>query len=85
MPQRAYDERLLREAFNVARKARDAGEHPFGSLLADKDGHVSRAPLNGYNSGGGDRTAHPERLLAQSARDNLSLAALADCTLYTSP
>ncbi|TIS72505.1 MAG: nucleoside deaminase, partial [Mesorhizobium sp.] len=34
MPQRPYDERLLRQAFEVARKARDAGEHPFGSLLA---------------------------------------------------
>ncbi|TIX66391.1 MAG: nucleoside deaminase, partial [Mesorhizobium sp.] len=25
MPQRPYDERLLRQAFEVARKARDAG------------------------------------------------------------
>ncbi|TIU23939.1 MAG: nucleoside deaminase [Mesorhizobium sp.] len=71
MPQRPYDERLLRQAFEVARKARDAGEHPFGSLLADKDG-------------GGDRTAHAERLLASWAGMNFSLEKLASCTLYTS-
>jgi tRNA(Arg) A34 adenosine deaminase TadA len=84
MPQRPYDERLLRQTFDVARQARDAGEHPFGSLLADKDGKVLREQLNGYKSGGGDRTAHAERLLAQWAQQNLSLEELATCTLYTS-
>ena len=53
MPPRPYDERLLRQSFEVARKARDAGEHPFGSLLADKDGNVLREQPNGYKSGGG--------------------------------
>ena len=84
MPQRPYDERLLRQAFEVARKARDAGEHLFGALLADHDGKVLREQLNGYKSGGGDRTAHAERLLAQWAQRNLSLEELASCTLYTS-
>lgn len=84
MPQRDYDEPLLRQTFNVALKARDAGEHPFGSLLADKNGKVLREQPNAYNSGGGDRTAHAERLLAQWARENLSLEELASCTLYTS-
>ena len=84
MPQRPYDERLLRQAFEVARKARDAGEHPFGALLADKDGNVLREQLNGYKSGGGDRTAHAESLLARWAGVNLSLEELASCTLYTS-
>lgn len=84
MPQRAYDERLLRQTFDVARKARDAGEHPFGSLLTDKDGNVLREQPNAYKSEGGDRTAHAERLLAQWAQENLSLEELASCTLYTS-
>ena len=84
MPQRPYDERLLRQTFDVALKAREAGEHPFGSLLADKDGNVLREQLNGYKSGGGDRTAHAERLLAQWARVNLSDDEIASCTLYTS-
>lgn len=84
MPQRSYDERLLRGAFEVARKARDAGEHPFGALLADRHGNVLREQLNGYKSGGGDRTAHAESLLARWAGMNVALEELASCTLYTS-
>lgn len=84
MPQRDYDERLLREAFKVAAAARDGGDHPFGSLLADKAGNVLRRQGNGYSSEGGDRTAHAEKLLASWAAKNMSLEALQDCTLYTS-
>ena len=84
MPQRPYDESLLRQSFDVARQARDAGEHPFGSLLADKDGNVLREQLNGYKSGGCDRTAHAERLLASWAQKHMTLEELASCTLYTS-
>ena len=60
MPQRPYDERLLRQAFEVARRARDAGEHPFGALLADKDGNVLREQLNGYKSGGATAPLMPK-------------------------
>ena len=31
MPLRPYDETLLRRAFDVARRSREAGDHPFGS------------------------------------------------------
>ena len=84
MPLRPYDEPLLRRAFDVARRARDAGEHPFGSLLADKDGNVLREQPNGYKAGGGDRTAHAESLLARWAGMNLGPEELSSCTLYTS-
>lgn len=84
MPQRPYDERLLRRSFAVARRARDGGDHPFGSVLADGDGNVLREQGNGYSAEGGDRTAHAERLLASWAAKNLSLDELAACTLYTS-
>ncbi len=84
MPQRPYDEALLRQSFAVARRSRDGGDHPFGSLLADKNGKVLREQTNGYSSEGGDRTAHAEKLLATWAAKNLSLDELKDCTLYTS-
>lgn len=84
MPKRNDDERLLRQAFGVARRARDGGDHPFGSVLADRDGKVLREQGNGYTSEGHDRTAHAERLLASWAAKNLSLAQLAECTLYSS-
>ena len=84
MPQRDYDERLLREAFKAAEAARAGGDHPFGSILADKAGNVLRRQGNGYSSEGGDRTAHAEKLLASWVAKNLSLEQLQDCTLYTS-
>jgi tRNA(Arg) A34 adenosine deaminase TadA len=84
MPTRPNDERLLRQTFDVARKARDAGEHPFGALLADRDGNVLREQPNAYKSNGNDRTAHAERLVAQWGQENLTLDELATCTLYTS-
>jgi tRNA(Arg) A34 adenosine deaminase TadA len=84
MPQRPYDEALLRQSFAVATRAREAGDHPFGSVLADRNGKVLREQGNGYTSEGNDRTAHAEKLLASWAAKNLSLEELRECTLYTS-
>ena len=81
---RPYDEALLRLAFDVASRARAAGDHPFGSLLADGEGRALMEQGNGYTSEGGDRTAHAERLLASRAARAYELNFLARCTLYTS-
>ncbi len=78
------DEKLLRVAFGVARTARQSGDHPFGSILADAGGNVLMEQGNGYSSEGGDRTAHAERLLASRAAKAYSVEFLASCTLYTS-
>jgi tRNA(Arg) A34 adenosine deaminase TadA len=64
---RVYDEALLRLAFDVASRSRAAGDHPFGSVLADGEGRALMEQGNGYTSEGGDRTAHAERLLASRA------------------
>jgi tRNA(Arg) A34 adenosine deaminase TadA len=81
---RPYDEAALRRSFDVARKAREAGDHPFGSVLADEAGTVLMEQGNGYSSEGGDRTAHAERLLASRAARAYPLDRLAHFTLYTS-
>jgi tRNA(Arg) A34 adenosine deaminase TadA len=81
---RPYDEALLGQAFDVARRSRAAGDHPFGSVLADEAGNLLMEQGNGYTSEGGDRTAHAERLLASRAARAHDLAFLARCTLYTS-
>ena len=81
---RPYDEALLRQAFDVARRSRAAGDHPFGSVLADGEGRALMEQGNGYTSEGGDRTAHAERLLASRAARAHDLAFLARCSLYTS-
>jgi tRNA(Arg) A34 adenosine deaminase TadA len=82
--QRPYDAALLRQAFEIARQSRAAGDHPFGSVLADGEGNLLMEQGNGYTSEGGDRTAHAERLLASRAARAYNLKFLARCTLYTS-
>jgi tRNA(Arg) A34 adenosine deaminase TadA len=81
---RPYDEALLRRAFDVARRAREGGDHPFGSVLADAGGQVLMEQGNGYSSEGMDRTAHAERVLATRASRAYDLEFLRRCTLYTS-
>jgi tRNA(Arg) A34 adenosine deaminase TadA len=81
---RPYDEALLRKAFDVARRSRAGGDHPFGSVLADGEGELLMEQGNGYSTEGGDRTAHAERLLASRAARAYGLKFLARCTLYTS-
>ena len=81
---RPHDEALLRLAFDVARRSRAAGDHPFGAVLADAEGKLIMEQGNGFTSEGGDRTAHAERLLASRAARAYDLKFLARCTLYTS-
>jgi tRNA(Arg) A34 adenosine deaminase TadA len=81
---RPFDEALLRRAFDVARRAREGGDHPFGSLLADAEGQVLMEQGNGYSSEGRDRTAHAERVLATRASRAYDFEFLRRCTLYTS-
>ena len=36
------DKRLLRRTIQIAHEAMEKGNHPFGALLADKDGNILR-------------------------------------------
>jgi tRNA(Arg) A34 adenosine deaminase TadA len=78
------DLEFLRRSFDIARRARDGGDHPFGALLVGPEGEVLFEQGNGYTSEGGDGTAHAERLVASWAAKNLDLALLRRCTLYSS-
>jgi len=81
---RPYDLDLLRKPFEVAKKARDGGDHPFGSVLGDETGALLMEQGNGYSAEGEDRTAHAERLLASRAAKAYPLEKLAKMTLYAS-
>ena len=74
---------FLRRSFDVARRAREHGNHPFGAVLVSSQGDVLIETENGYMPGR-DMTAHAERLLATRASRELGAEILADCTLYTS-
>jgi tRNA(Arg) A34 adenosine deaminase TadA len=77
------DEDLLRRAVQLAARARENGEAPFGALLADPDGAVLAEEINTVASSG-DISAHPELKLAVWAARTLTPAAAATTTLYTS-
>jgi tRNA(Arg) A34 adenosine deaminase TadA len=77
------DETYLRRAFEVAKRARAHGNHPFGAILVDRNGSVLIESENGYMPDR-DMTAHAERLLATSASKAFGTEVLAHSTIYVS-
>ncbi|HEU0081242.1 MAG TPA: nucleoside deaminase [Bradyrhizobium sp.] len=77
------DEHFLRRSFDVARRARSRGNHPFGAILVDRHDRVLIEMENGYMPAH-DATAHAERLLATQACTTLSPDVLRHATLYSS-
>jgi tRNA(Arg) A34 adenosine deaminase TadA len=77
------DAHFLRRSFEVARRAMNHGNHPFGAILVDQDGNVLIESENGYMPSH-DGTAHAERLLATQACTTLSPDILRTATLYSS-
>jgi tRNA(Arg) A34 adenosine deaminase TadA len=76
------DLRHLRRCVELAREALDAGDEPFGSVLAGPGGTVLREDRN--RTGSGDQTRHPEFDLARWAATNVPAPDRAACTVYTS-
>ncbi|MGW8375142.1 nucleoside deaminase [Streptomyces sp. ODS28] len=72
----------LRRCVELAAEALEAGDEPFGSLLAAADGSVLFEDRNRIASG--DRTRHPEFALARWAAEHLSPEERAAATVYTS-
>jgi tRNA(Arg) A34 adenosine deaminase TadA len=77
------DERHLRAAIVLARRAREHGNHPFGSLLVDATGTVVLEAENTVVTGR-DVTAHAELELVRSASARFDAEALGSHTLYAS-
>jgi tRNA(Arg) A34 adenosine deaminase TadA len=76
------DEGLVRHAIVLAREARAAGNHPFGSLLA-LDGAVVLTARNTVHTDG-DPTAHAETNLVAEAIRRLTSDQIARSVVYTS-
>jgi tRNA(Arg) A34 adenosine deaminase TadA len=75
---------FLRQAIDLARKARNDGRHPFGSLIVNERGETVVAARNNAVRPKGDPTQHAEMLACGQAARLLTEAELAKCTLYTS-
>ena len=78
----AQEVKLMHRVLEICREAKAAGNHPFGCLLADKDGNVVMEQGNGENSLQGDCTAHAETLLMRKASQKYSKDELAEMTMY---
>ncbi|MBI2188944.1 MAG: nucleoside deaminase [Acidobacteria bacterium] len=75
-------EPLIRQAIELARQARAAGNHPFGALLAI-DGTIVLTAQNTINTDR-DPTAHAETNLVAAAIRRLSAEEIRRSVLYTS-
>jgi len=78
------DEAFLRRAIELAREARAAGRHPFGSLIVDAAGAIVVESRNNAVPPAGDPTQHAELLACAAAAKIRTGAELATCTLFTS-
>ncbi|WP_103222803.1 nucleoside deaminase [Roseibium marinum] len=74
---------LLRRTIELAKISRDRGDHPFGALLADKNGEILLEAMNTCGTKG-DRTGHAERNLMTEASLKYDAGFLSGCTMYTS-
>jgi tRNA(Arg) A34 adenosine deaminase TadA len=83
LTQSELDDLFLRRSFEVARRAIGHGNHPFGSVLVDRNRNVLIEMENGYLPSR-DGTAHAERLLASQACTTISADILRGATLYSS-
>ncbi|GAA4955072.1 tRNA(Arg) A34 adenosine deaminase TadA [Nonomuraea thailandensis] len=72
----------LRRCVELATRALEVGDEPFGSVLVSGDGAVLAEDHNRVASG--DRTRHPEFALARWSAEHLTPAERAAATVYTS-
>lgn len=82
LPSLGHDD-FLRRSFDVARRARKNGNHPFGAILVNGSGEILLETENGFLPDR-DMTGHAERLLATAASKQLDADVRAGSTLYTS-
>ena len=77
------DDRHLLAAIELAQRARDNGNHPFGALLVDADGNVVVESENTVVTAR-DCTGHAEANAMRVASGRFDPEFLRSCTLYTS-
>ena len=73
----------LRTAIQVAGRAREHGNHPFGALLVDENNQVLMRAENTVTTTR-DCTGHAETNLVRLASQRFTTEQLARCTLYSS-
>jgi tRNA(Arg) A34 adenosine deaminase TadA len=77
------DAKFLRRAFTVARRSREHGNYPFGSILVGPEGDVLLEAENTVISDG-NCTGHAEVNLVREAARRFHMETLSECTVYAS-
>ncbi len=77
------DEKYIRMTIEIAQRARDKGNHPFGALLVDKYGQILLEVENSVVTEN-DSTGHAETNLMRLASAKFDEDYLAKCSVYTS-
>jgi len=77
------EKKYIRKTIELAQRARDNGNHPFGALLVDENGQILLEAENSVVTGN-DITNHAEINLVKKAAAIYDSDFLAKCTLYTS-
>lgn len=77
------DVKFIRAAIDVAQRAKDKGNHPFGALLVDPQGRILLEAENTVVTER-DCTGHAETNLMRLASRKYEPEFLAQCTLYAS-
>jgi tRNA(Arg) A34 adenosine deaminase TadA len=80
---KASDLRWMRRAIELARSAREKGNHPFGAVLVDEHGQLLMEAENTVFTDN-DPTAHPEAKLAKKAATAYDRQFVGRCTMYAS-
>ncbi len=76
------DIQLLRRVIEICREAKEAGNYPFGCLLADKEGNILMEQGNCENEHQGDCTGHAETELMRRASQKYSKEEMWELTMY---
>jgi tRNA(Arg) A34 adenosine deaminase TadA len=77
------DLKFTRAAIELAQRARDKGNHPYGALLVDEHGQIVIEAENTVLTEN-DCTGHAEINLMRKASSKYDHTFLAKCTIYTS-
>jgi len=77
------EKKYIRKAIEIAQRARENGDHPFGALLIDENGQILLEAENSVVTGN-DITNHAEINLIRKAIAIYDNDFLAKCTLYAS-
>jgi len=73
---------LLHRVIEICREAKEAGNYPFGCLLADREGNILMEQGNCENEHKGDCTGHAETELMRRASQKYSKEEMWELTLY---